>query len=112
MSDQTAQPTGPTIIPTEGFPPLNLPTLLADGVSNIAPSAQIVKFYFYRTDPNTGDAALYKNQVFLQIAMATDSFANTCIFFERALKHLVATNLISQERVNQINSVFDAAAGQ
>lgn len=108
MADQTV-PTSPAIIPTEsGYPPLSVPTLLADGVAAIAQSPQVVKFSLYRTDPDMSGAPSYKNQVFLQIAMPTDNFAQTCILFERALKNLIATNVYSQEKANAVNAAFDA----
>jgi len=108
MADQTV-PVLPTVLPTEsGFPPPYLPILFADGVVQIAPSHQAVKFYLYRTDPDTAGLNAYKNQVFAQIVMPTVAFVQTCLFFERTLKQMVAANFVPQAQVDAMNAMFDA----
>jgi hypothetical protein len=95
----------------EGFPAADLPLVYADGILNIAPSPQIVKFYLYRTDPNTGGGNTYKNQIVMQVAMHTQGFVAACLFFESSLKNLVANNLISQSQVDEMKRALGISPG-
>ncbi len=113
MSEQQtpAAASPPTVMPTQpGFPSEGIPVIYADGVANIAPSAQVIKFYLYRTDPNTGATYppldQYKNQICAQIIMPTASFVQICMFFERSLKQLVTMGIVAQEQVNALNAAM------
>jgi hypothetical protein len=65
MDQSSGQPGQPvTILPTkEDYPPWFLPTIYADGIANLAPSNQVVKFYLYRTDPHVMAKPEQQNQL-------------------------------------------------
>jgi hypothetical protein len=88
-----------------------VPSIFCDGVVNVAPSAQEVKFYLYRTDRDTaGGPALQqqvsKSQVIAQIIMPLDAYIQTTLFFNRALQALVDSGLVPQERINNISALL------
>lgn len=68
-----------------GFPPADLPTLFADGILNIAPSAEMVRFYLYRTDPDQAGVNRFENRTVAQIVMPLKGFIASVLFFSRAL---------------------------
>jgi hypothetical protein len=106
MAEHTV-PSKPQVQVTgSGFPSLEVPTVYADGIANIAPSPQVVKFYLFRTDPDTGGQNVYKNQVVLQVAMHMQGFVAACVFFEKTLKQFVESNYITQEQVDDMRRMF------
>lgn len=105
QEQEQKQAIGLKIIPTEGgFPPLSVPTIFADGIANIAPSVNVVKFYLFRTDPDMAGAPAYKNQIYCQIAMPVEGFLSACVFFEKALKHLVEMKTTTQQHVDELRA--------
>jgi hypothetical protein len=48
MPDEPSAP----IIPKPGYPPLEVPTIYADGVTSFFPGNQTIKFYLSRLEPN------------------------------------------------------------
>src|SRR5262245_46697378 len=70
----------------EGFPPATLPTVFADGVVNVAPSASVIRFYLYRADPEQTGKGEYQNQAVVQIVMPVLGFVQMATFFEKAVK--------------------------
>jgi hypothetical protein len=118
LTDQAATTVANTmavqVLPTDhGYPKSDVPIIYADGVVNISPSPQVVKFYLYRTDADTsGQTQQAKNQICGQVVMPTLVFAQTAIFFERSLKHLVSTNVIAQETIDSIRKLFADAEAQ
>jgi hypothetical protein len=84
------------------FPRLELPTIFADGVVNILPSKEVVKFYLSRFDPPiVGDANLLQ-RVIAQVAMPTTAFVQTAVFFQVALNHLVDEGYVSKTEVEAL----------
>jgi hypothetical protein len=81
------------------FPAPTIPTVFADGVMNLAPSTNVVKFYLYRIDPSMKGGSNYLNQAFAQVVMPLVGFAQTAVFFELALKDLVKRGLVTDEQM-------------
>jgi hypothetical protein len=82
-----------------GYPPATLPTIFADGIVNAAPSANAMKFYLYRSDPEQSGKAEYKNQVVAQVVMPLAGFVASYVFLEKAVKQFMSDGTISQEMV-------------
>jgi hypothetical protein len=61
------------IPPSDEFPFSDLPTIFADGVMNLANSAQIAKFYLFRVDPGMKDATKAFQKPCAQIVMPIDA---------------------------------------
>jgi hypothetical protein len=86
----------------EGFPHATVPTVFADGVANIGPSTNVVKFYLFRTDPDQTGKNEYKNQIIAQIVMPTLGFLHMALFFEKAVKHFVAQGTLPADLVENL----------
>lgn len=94
MADQT-------IIPVEpGHPTWQLPIIFADGIANMAPISGNLRFYLYRTDPETTGKLPYKNQIFAQMVIPAQGFVQAAAFFERAMKLFISQGTLSKELVN------------
>lgn len=92
------------LIPATGFPPQEVLTVFADGVANIAPSQNMIKFYLYRTDPDISGASRYRNSISAQIVMPMDGFISSVAFLHTALARLVAQGILKKELVDSIYS--------
>ena len=68
------------LISATGLPPSGTPVAFADGVTNLAHSNSIVKFYLYRTDPTVDNSGPAENRIVGQIVMPIDGFVRTAIF--------------------------------
>jgi hypothetical protein len=86
----------------EGFPQATLPTFFADGVLNAAPSANVVRFYLYRSDPELTGKGEYQNQVIAQVVLPTLGFLQAAIFFEKAVKQFAAQGILNGDIVENI----------
>lgn len=105
MTGEGAKP-AITVIPADKDPPpWSVPTVFADGITNLAPAHGTVRFYLYRSDPETTGGVIYKNQVFAQIIMPSAGFAVTAAFIERALKHFAAEGSMPLETINAARAV-------
>lgn len=91
------------------FPPPHFPTVYADGVSSLANSAAVVKFYFSRTEPNILGTGGSKIQPFAQVIMPIDGFAAMFVFFERAIAHLQDQKLLTTEQLQEMRKVAQSA---
>ncbi len=105
-------PKNETILVEEGFPPLTVPAIFCDGVANLAPSKNVVKFYLFRSDPDQAGKPQYKNQILAQIIMPTTAFIYTALFFERGLNQFVAQGAISPDTVKKIKDTLQAEQKQ
>lgn len=95
-----------TSIPVQGdFPPATLPTLYVDGISSIAPSPFVVKFYLARIEPHLRAENKSLIQPFAQMVMPMDGFLQTAMFFENVVKNLLAQGTISQQQVDVARSL-------
>ncbi len=88
-----------------------VPSIFCDGVVNVAPSGQEVKFYLYRTDHNTADGQalqqqVSRSQVIAQVIMPLDAYIQTTLFFSRALQALVDGGAVPQERIDNISALL------
>jgi hypothetical protein len=97
-----------TISFEEGFPPLTIPTIFCDGIANLAPSAQVMKFYLFRSDPEQTGKPRYKNQILGQVVMPISAFIVAAVFFEKSLKQIVEKGTISQDMVDKIKQIIQA----
>jgi hypothetical protein len=88
--------------PEGEFPPSGFPTVFADGVSGYQPSAQTVKFFLYRLDPNMFGRSGFRANPFGQVVMPTVGFVQTAAFFQHAVKQLVAQGFIKQQDYDQM----------
>jgi hypothetical protein len=86
----------------EGFPQATLPTIFADGIVNVAPSANVLKFYLYRSDPEQAGKGEYKNQVVAQVVMPMLGFLHAALFFEKAVKQFTAQGVLPADLVESI----------
>lgn len=85
----------------EEYPGAAIPTIFADGVRNLANSSHIVKFYFYRLDPNVQDSNKAQVRTCAQAVMPVDGFVNMYVFFERAIQALQAQGIVTGQVVDQ-----------
>jgi hypothetical protein len=102
MSDVSA-PVGPN----PDWPPLQFPVLFADGALSTAWATGIVKFYFYRSDPeyralpNTGS----RDMPNAQVVMPTAGFVAMAALFERTVQRLIDQKMISEAEVARIRAI-------
>ena len=101
--NQTVAASGPHLEQASGFPHESIPTVFADGIANIAPSAQVVKFYLFRTDPDVGGAQSYRNQTVAQVVMSMDGFAASAVFLYNSLQNLIDQGLLDKNRFDEIS---------
>jgi hypothetical protein len=81
----------------EEYPGAEIPTIFADGVRNMANSPYIVKFYFYRLDPNVQDSQKAQVRTCAQAVLPIDGFINMYAFFERAIQQLQTQGIVVPE---------------
>jgi hypothetical protein len=91
-----------TILVEEGFPAPTIPTIFCDGILNLAPAAQAMRFYLFRSDPDQAGKPKFKNQILAQIIMPVPAFIHAALFFERGLKQFVEQGAISPDMVDKI----------
>jgi hypothetical protein len=102
---QSATPPRP---PEPEWPQPQFPVIFADGVLSTAWGRGVVKFYFYRTDPefratpNSGG----RDTPFAEVVMTVSGFAAMVIHFQRTLETLVQQNEITEVQVNQIRQAY------
>ena len=99
-----------TIFVEDGFPPPTLPTLYCDGIANLAPSPQVVKFYLFRQDPDMMGKPRYKNQILAQVIMPVRAFIYSALFFENSLKQFVEQGTIPQEVVDEMKRAIQTSS--
>jgi hypothetical protein len=92
----------------EGFPAPTIPTIFCDGILNLAPSAQVVRFYLFRSDPDQTGKLKFKNHILAQIIMPIPAFIHTALFFERGLKQFAEQGTISPDMIDKIKQVTQA----
>lgn len=98
-----------TILVEEGFPAPTIPTIFCDGILNLAPIAQAMRFYLFRSDPDQVGKPKFKNQILAQIIMPVPAFIHTALFFERGLQQFIEQGTISPDMVDQIKQAIQAA---
>jgi hypothetical protein len=92
------------LILAAGLPPPGTPVAFADGVTNLAHSNNVVKFYLYRTDPDVSNAGPAKNNIVGQIVMPIDGFIRTLLFLNTGIDMLVANGAITTTELDKIKS--------
>ena len=104
MSDKESLP---SVTLHERFPTRDVPAIFADGVSSIANSAALVKFYLYRTDPSTTGDGGTNNTITSQVVMPLDGFVATFIFFETAIRRYVEQGLVHEKQMNDLRGIIE-----
>jgi hypothetical protein len=89
--------------------PSDLPTIFADGIMNLANSAQIVKCYLFRVDPGVKDVTKAYQKPCAQIVMPLDALVNTYVFLEGAIEKLRGQGFISIETVETARKALRGA---
>jgi hypothetical protein len=85
----------------------SVPQLYADGVSQLLPASQVLKFHLIRYDgPVYGEGDLRMAAV-AQVAMPVDGFVHTVVFFERVLKNLIRDGHVTEELVSRLRSALN-----
>jgi hypothetical protein len=82
--------------PSDEFPS-DLPTIFADGIMNLANSAQIVKCYLFRVDPGMKDVTKAYQKPCAQIVMPLDALVTTFVFLEGAIEKLRGQGFVSDQ---------------
>ena len=88
--------------PRDEFPSAEIPTVFADGVFNLAHTAEIVKFYPYRLDPGLKNLSDYQTQPVAQVVMSRAAFVATAAFFSSAVEALNAGKPLSSPRTEPL----------
>lgn len=100
--------TPPQIIPTlpiQGeFPPASMPVLYADGVTSVAPAQMVVKFFLGRLEPHLRAENKTLTQPFTQVVMPTGGFLQTALFFENAVKNMLAQGIITTQQIDEVRA--------
>jgi hypothetical protein len=91
------------------FPGPSFPVAFADGVSSYARGAGFVKFYLYRTDPNTFGRGGTVYNPFSQVVMPTEGFAAAFVLFQRAIKEMMKDKIITQDDLDRMDKAIAEA---
>ena len=83
----------------------DIPVVFADGVMSQSYIHGVSKFYLGRTDSSADDTRGPQNVPVVQIVMSAQGFAGMLHFFQHRLKMMIRDGAISQDTVDQINSV-------
>jgi hypothetical protein len=97
-------PTGQ--VQSAGFPSPTFPTVFADGVTSMANSASVVKFFLGRLEPSFAGDGRSQMQAFAQVVMPMDGFAMMFVFFEAQLRLLVQNGIVTEQRLSELRAVF------
>jgi hypothetical protein len=90
------------------FPGPSFPNAFADGVASYAIGSGFVKFYLYRTDPNSFGRGGAVTNPFAQIVMPTQGFAAAVVLFQRALRELMKANVLTQADLDSMDEAITA----
>ena len=88
-----------------GHPPETIPTIYADGIANILPTTEVVKFYLFRLDPNQSGVGEVQPRAIAQVILPMSGFLRAAFFFERAIKHFLNQGTLAQEIYDAIKKV-------
>lgn len=83
----------------------DIPAIFSDGVMSHSFIQGVSKFYLYRTDSAPDAAGGARNVPVVQVIMSAQGFAGMLHFFQHRLKLMIRDGAISQEMVNNINSI-------
>lgn len=89
------------------FPEVSCPTVFADGVLNLACGPGITKHYLYRLEPSFQGDNQFETQPIAQVVMPIEGFVAAAFYFNVQIGRLIASNLITQERVDEIKRVVE-----
>ena len=96
-------------IPASGFPPEGIPTVFIDGIVNLLPAANVVRFYLFRTDPEIRETKpKQRNAIVAQVIMPTEAFVASVAFLHASLDRLVAQGVVRKEYVDSAYSQMSA----
>jgi hypothetical protein len=86
--------------PSDEYPGIEIPTIFADGVMNLANSPHVMKFYLFRLDPSAKDMQKAQARVCAQIVLPMNGFLNMVAFLERAVEGLRAQGIVTEEDIS------------
>lgn len=95
-----------------GHPDRNFPVVFVDGITGISWGTGVVKFYFFRTDPEFHAAHGPINNPVVQMVMPIDSFIAVSVFFRKAIETLKENNVISQAQIDLAEAAWGKPSGQ
>lgn len=90
--------------PPEEFPAPSFPTIFADLVWSATHTAEVVKLYLARIDPNAFGRGGAVGNPFVQIIMPTSGFIATAVFFQQKLDTMIEQGVITQQQVDDAKS--------
>jgi hypothetical protein len=93
--------------PATEFPPGTFATAFADGVSAYVRGPGVVKFFLYRVDPNMFGRGGSVSNPFAQIVMPNEAFVRMVTLFNRAVKAMIKSGEITQERIDDMDKALD-----
>jgi hypothetical protein len=91
--------------PSGEFPSSDLPTIFADGILNLANTAQITKFYLFRFDPGLKDPDKAQQRTCAQIVMSIDALVASFAFLESAIDRLQTQGVVSTQALDAARKV-------
>lgn len=91
---------------TPEYPGPGFGIAFADGAMAITNSPTIVKFFMYRFEPNFAGDGRTQPQPFAQVVMPMDGFAGMAVFFDIALRHFIANNLVDPQKVDEMRAAL------
>jgi hypothetical protein len=83
------------------YPGVDIPTFFADGIINLANSPYILKFYFYRLDPNVRNPQKAEATACAQVVMPMNGFLNMYAFLEKAVETLRAQGVVTEKALDE-----------
>jgi hypothetical protein len=93
---------GMGIIPEPGYPPQEVVTLYADGVTSFTPGQQTIRFHLARMESNFVATEPSKLVVVGQIIMPLASFLHTAKFFESIVSSLLSNGTLTQDQIDEM----------
>jgi len=82
----------------------DVPVIFSDGVTSLANSEAVVKFYLSRLDPATDGKSDAAQKVAAQVIMTMQSFLNTFLFFERMLDVLTSQGYFDADAIKKLRA--------
>jgi hypothetical protein len=82
-----------------------LPTIFADGIVNLANTAQIAKFYLFRFDPGLKDPGKAQQRTCAQIVMSIDALVASFAFLEIVIDRLQTQGVVSTQALDAARKV-------
>ncbi|NUJ81428.1 hypothetical protein HUN39_15625 [Methylocystis sp. FS] len=96
--------------PPEEFPSSTFPAVFVDLIWSATHSAEVVKLYLGRVDPNIYGRGGAVPTPILQIVMPITGFVASAAFLQQKLQVMIEQGVITQQQVDDANKVATTAA--